>query len=140
MKSIILFSFVSLAICGSTKKSNCPPEGFNTIKDFDVTQYMGTWHAQAQSVTSYLPKNRNYCVQAIYDLKNKETVAIDNYSNEGEVNGKISGGNFEANIPDLKNPSKLRVGPTWLPNFFKGPYWLVYAEKDQSGVYSCIFN
>merc|ERR1711959_694694 len=39
---------------------------------------------------------------------------------------------LNANIPDLDDPSKLRVGPAFLPPALYGPYWVVFAGGENA--------
>jgi hypothetical protein len=50
-------------------------------------------------------------------------------ANSNKVNGKVSdsGGTLQAIIPNPEFPSKLEVGPKFLPHALYGPYWVIAA-------------
>merc|ERR1711916_308864 len=76
-------------------------------------------------VVRYLPENQFYCVRAQYTLKSEDKIRVENYANNDRVNGPDTGGELEASIKDLNDPSKLLVGPTFIPDLFRGDYWVL---------------
>jgi lipocalin len=99
---------------------------------------MGKWFVQAQQPTRYLREESNFCVTANYTILDSKTIKVVNYANDKAVNGKSRGGELRAVIKDATVPSKLSVGPKFLPNFLKGPYWVVATGpiSEGTGLYS----
>lgn len=120
----------------SSKK--CPPKNFATVTAFDINAYVGKWYVQAQQPTRYLPEKRNYCVTANYTILDSKTIKVVNYANDNAVNGQPKGGELRAIIKDPAVPSKLSVGPKFLPDSIKGPYWIVKTGPifEDTGLYS----
>jgi lipocalin len=115
---------------------SCPPAGFDSIQKFDLAAYVSKpWYIQQQAVTTYLPKDQNYCVSADYTLLEKKTffgydIKVRNIAYE--KNGKVhdSGDLIYAKIVDGKT-GKLEVAPSFLPAFLSGEYWVIdYDESD----------
>eukprot|EP00877_Chromochloris_zofingiensis_P014166 jgi/Chrzof1/9002/Cz03g32150.t1 len=134
--------------------TSCPPKGFDSVKNFNLTKYIAApWYVQQQVPLTYQPKNTLYCVRAKYvliDPKNTtKGLKVLNYANTGKVNGPAMGtsgaaGNqtFELNaipspFPSAKATaaSKLLVAPSFVLQRFPpaavvnmrggGPYWVV---------------
>lgn len=120
-----------------SSSSICPPKNFTTVTDFNVEAYMGKWFVQAQQPTSYLPFDNNFCVTANYTLLDSKTIQVVNYANVGAINSNPKGIELRGIIKDPAVPSKLSVGPKFLPNFLKGPYWIVYTSdiNKETGLY-----
>lgn len=122
-----------------TDSSQCPPPGFDSVADFNVADYISApWYIQKQAEISYQPANMLYCVRANYTETapvypgSKLELIVDNYAREGSVSGSDQSGSaltLAASIKDLSDPSKLVVGPTFLPVIFRGPYWVVATSE-----------
>jgi len=114
-----------------------------TVLPFDIDAYIAApWYVQAQQPVFYQPENTLYCVRAIYQ-RNPDSSAeliVDNYANENRVNGPRMGSGLtfltavipdaaflKAVLPDASVPSKLSVGPSFLPTASYGPYWVIAA-------------
>lgn len=143
-----MLSMVSLAMLLGASSAACPPEGFSSAKDFNLTAYVkGRWYIQEQMETSYLPKTQNYCVFADYTLLAKKTfwgydVHVHNHAEEqdGTVHdsdgkGGPPFGGINAKIVDAKT-GKLEVAPGFLPTFLAGPYWVI--DYDEAEGYSIV--
>ena len=84
-------------------------------------------------------------MRARYEIIDDATLLVRNYGNKGEVNGPASGTSGAANstlkliakIPDASKPSKLIVGPSFIPAFkpLFGDYWIVALGSNEGGVY-----
>jgi len=119
----------------------CPPEGFSSIKDFDLDKFISKrWYIQQQMETSYLPKSHNWCVYAEYRKLAKKSfwgydVGVHNHAEEkdGTIHDSdkdLPGGGILAKIVDQKT-GKLEVAPYFLPTFLSGPYWVIdYSEAE----------
>ena len=115
----------------------CPE--ITTLADFDLEAYSSAkWYVHEQAVTTYLPKENNYCVTAEYTVMNRRTfwgytVRVNNSAKN--INGEEFGGILYA-AQNKDEPAKLKVAPGFLPPFLAGPYWILdYQETtaDQDG-------
>lgn len=126
-----------LAVAHATPvATSCKP--VRTMAPFNVSWFVAhKWYVQAQQPISYLPANEIYCVTAEYTQTSATSVDVHNYANSDRVNGKVSdsGGTLQAIIKDPNFPSKLAVGPKFLPHVLYGPYWVVAAGGAQPGSY-----
>merc|ERR1711992_507744 len=93
---------------GANATVSCPPPGFNSVETF-------------------------YCVRASYKQLGDDAVQVLNTANKGSVDGpqQNDGPPLKAVIPDLSDPSKLKVGLEFLPNESYGDYWVVFAGPDE---------
>jgi len=136
-----MFRATTLAGLAIAVAATCPPEGFSSIKDFDLDGFIAKrWYIQQMMETSYLPKTHNWCVYAEYrKLANKSfwgyDVAVHNHAEEqdGTIHDSdkdIKGGGIYAKIVDEK-AGQLGVAPWFLPTFLAGPYWIIdYNEEE----------
>lgn len=125
---------LSLVGCMARAAEQCPPPGFDSMSPFNLSAWVEhPWYIQEQMPVSYLRENRFYCVRAMYERIGEKEVKVLNEARDGSVTGEIRGREFglKAVIPDLDDPSKLKVGPTFLPSFLYGPYWILYAGPDE---------
>ncbi|KAI7844839.1 hypothetical protein COHA_001493 [Chlorella ohadii] len=138
-------------------RQRCPPPGFDALQDFNVTQYIAQrWFVQKQEPLVYQPADRLFCVFAEYQPLREDPLdglLVNNYANEGAVNGPVVGTSevadgplTTATIPNKRRPSKLRVaislggGESFRPIQLGrgGDYWVVAAGQsvdpaDRSG-------
>ena len=124
----------ALAFVGA-QAAECPPPGFDSAKDFNISAWVDhPWYIQRMMPVFYLPEDSFYCVRASYEQVSDDTVEVSNVAREGSVDGKERGGDMtlNANIPDLDDPSKLRVGPAFLPPSLYGQYWVVFAGGENA--------
>jgi len=104
------------------------------VADFDIEAYTtGRWYIHQQAVTRYSPVEQNFCVSALYVLKDRGTfwgytVSVNNSAQNKD--GDIFGGELCAYRTD-SNLGKLAVAPCWLPKFFAGPYWVVAYDETE---------
>lgn len=144
----VLLGWVALlAVVVLGQGETCPPPGFDSAPDFNVTEYIAErWYIQKQIPVVYQPVDQLFCVTAIYEQKDpndlSEGIFVYNYQNEGGVNGKAistredDGGLFSgpltAIVDDPSDPSKLKVGLTGVTGrpVFPGPYWVVAFDPD----------
>lgn len=117
------------------EKDGCPPPGYDSVQNFDVADYISApWYSQLQAVNSYQAKDELYCVRANYTetrppkfSKAKKELIVDNYARRGAVDGRETSEGFtlRASITNVSEPSKLVVGPRFLPVRLRGDYWVV---------------
>ena len=123
--------------------AQCPPAGFDTVKDFDLKSFIAKrWYIQQQMAIKYLPASQNRCVYAEYKLKEKPStfgydVSVHNHAElvEPPHTPYDSGDKICAKIVD-KARGKLEVAPCFLPTFAAGPYWVI--DYDEAAGYALI--
>jgi lipocalin len=119
--------------------SMCPPEGFETVENFDISSFISAkWYIQQQMPTKYLPVSQNYCVTAEYARKGKSVfgwdIQVHNLAVEKDGTRHDSGSLLCAKV-DNEARGQLKVGPCFLPPWLPGaagPYW-VLAFDDAKG-------
>ena len=95
------------------------------------------WYVQQQMTVRYQPEDTLYCVRASYTLEPDGSVSVLNTANRGAVDGARQNPTLtrlRAVVADPQSdvpPSKLLVGPRFLPRFAYGPYWVVAASPEQ---------
>jgi len=149
-KSLLLKHLLHETSADGNSETQCPPAGFDSVKDFDLARYISEpWFVQKQIPVQFQPEDTLFCVRAEYipiDPENPlDGVLVRNYANRGEVNGPPTGtsgaggpsafpGRFIASVPDPEDPSKLNVGfalsETATTPLFGGPYWVVAIDED----------
>jgi len=131
----------------------CPPEGFDSVANFDINTYIeAPWYVQAQVPLIYQSKDQLFCVKATYKPINEDDpeagVIVYNYANQGRVNGPSMGtsedDDFLVALPaehGSTSPtaaSKLEVGPkaisgiSFLRGAAFGPYWVVAVGESEA--------
>lgn len=131
MLGSLVFSVAFSVVAGT-----CPPQGFDSTNNFDLASFASKpWYIQQQAVTTYLPKEQNYCVSAEYTVLNKKTllgydIKVHNIAHEQD--GKIhdSGDLIYAKVVDAKS-GKLEVAPYFLPTVASGAYWVIDYDESQ---------
>ena len=135
-----------LATVGLATAQFCPPPGFASVGDVNITEYTSrTWFIQEQQVNGYQTENDLFCVTATYELDNAPSVpffdgtvvGVYNYANRGGINEGIpaampSSPGLCARELDSNDPSKLAVAPCFLPNALAGPYWVIALGGESS--------
>ncbi|KAJ3091228.1 hypothetical protein HK102_001246 [Quaeritorhiza haematococci] len=133
MKTVpVLSAFAAIAVgCAfAAPKSDdvkCPPSQFRTVDNLDVDAFMGRWYVQKQSEAPFVDKTRNFCNYAQYTRVKTDKIDVFNYGNEAKVNGKVVSAKLVGRVPNLNEPSKLKVGQSWIPfgTTFYAPLWVV---------------
>jgi apolipoprotein D and lipocalin family protein len=119
LKSIIMILSI---LCFSCSKS----QPLETVKNVDLTKYMGKWYEIALFPQSF-EKGCN-CTTAEYSFE-KDFVRVINSCNRGGVNGKLTLARGKAFVLKGSNNSKLKVQFFWP---FKGKYWIIDLADDYS--------
>jgi len=108
-----------------------------TQKDFDLMSYVSKpWYVQQQMATEYLPKTRNFCVVAKYEVMAwtsfwRYTIQVQNIARDADGTVHDSGSLLRAYNADKYDPAKLAVAPWFLPKILSGDYWiLAYSERE----------
>lgn len=126
----------------------CP--AVTTADPFDLRAYVTAhpWYVQQQQPTRYQPSSDLFCVRASYAFESDATdadalarasVAVLNTANRGAVDGPPQNARrtkLRAVVdPSARasSPSKLRVGPRFLPRAAYGPYWIVAVSPATPG-------
>ena len=123
-----------LAMAVKAQEGTCPPTGLKPVAPFDLAAYVSEpWYVQKQAPNSYQPVDSLYCVRAKYGIVDPAAspvrVNVNNYSKRGSVSGTVRGGDLAAVVRG-ENEGRLAVGPSFLPDFLKGPYWVVHFDND----------
>ena len=137
---ILLATLLSIANAAITISFRCPPEGFNSVQNFNSKDYFsGDWYPVKQVVNSYQPEDSLYCVAATYTMVttpkcsllgcDDKQVDVYNRAKRGSVTGETRGGNLVGVIPNADDSSKALVGPKFVPQLFYGDYWVVAVGK-----------
>jgi len=118
--------------CIGAALAQCPPEGYNSVSPFSIDAYIGAdrtpWYIQQQQAISYQPEESLFCVRARYERLDNGRIGVDNSARIGSIDGpQQNAGGFQLNavVVDEADPSKLAVGPPFLPPALYGPYWVV---------------
>jgi len=133
MKNSLSVAAVLVVAMVASVSAVCPPPGYDSVQPFSLEAYVsdGTpWFVQQQVPISYQPENSLYCVRARYTELPNGRINVDNSARVGSIDGsQQNAGGFQLNavVPDAAVPSKLAVGPPFLPPLLYGPYWVVAA-------------
>ena len=126
--------FFSSFAANDTNAARCPPVA--TASPFDLAAYVEShpWYVQEQQPNAYQPASALFCVRAAYAWEDaaKTRVAVLNTANEGGVDGPPANARktrLRAVVPDPAVPSKLAVGPRFVPSALYGPYWVVAVSS-----------
>merc|ERR1711990_1236003 len=119
---------------GANATVSCPPPGFNSVENFNLSAWTEhPWYIQEQMPVIYQQPESFFCVRASYKQLGDDAVQVLNTANKGSVDGpqQSDGPPLKAVIPDLSDPSKLKVGLEFLPNESYGDYWVVFVGPDE---------
>jgi lipocalin len=137
MRLAACFFGFAVAAVQADAHAQCPPAGFETVKDFNLNGFISKrWYVQQQMEVSYLPKSRNRCVYADYSLKKGSLwgyeVQVRNHAEDVAPPHEVSdsGNKLCAKVVDEKR-GKLKVAPCWLPPVFAGKYWVLDFNEEQ---------
>lgn len=129
--------FFSSFAANDTNAARCPPVA--TASPFDLAAYVEShpWYVQEQQPNAYQPLSSLFCVRAAYAWEDaaKRRVAVLNTANEGAVDGPRTNERktkLRAVVPDETVPSKLAVGPRFVPSAFYGPYWVLAVKPSDA--------
>lgn len=137
-----LFSFPAHIEAGNLLRGLRGPSAcktVNTSDPFDLKSYTAhPWYVQQQQVINYQPLDSLFCVRASYTLaEGGGSVSVLNTANVGSVTGPAQNADMmrlRALVEDTSGrtpPSKLLVGPSFLPRFVYGPYWVVAVSPSE---------
>ena len=112
-----------LACLCSCKQTDAQME---TVKNVDVTRYMGTWYEIARFPHSF--EKDLVGVTATYTLQENDRIMVLNQGYKHSLGGKLKQTRGVAKIPDMNNPGRLKV-KFFL--FFGADYYIL--ELDQEG-------
>jgi apolipoprotein D and lipocalin family protein len=90
------------------------------VQDFEVQRYLGLWF----EIASFPQSFQKGCTgtTAEYSLINSSTVRVVNKCYQDSLDGELREAHGKAKIPDLNEPSKLKVSFFWP---FSGAYWVI---------------
>ena len=124
------FAAIVATLIAAQAEAACQP--ITTVEGLDLVEFSrASWYVQAQQVTRDQPAEDLFCLTATYDLDQPSvpffsgtTISVNNYGNNGGVNGDFRGGPLCGRLPNDDVTSKLLVAPCFLPNFAAGDYWV----------------
>ena len=133
---VVVAVFANGVDAGSLRRTDPACKTVETVPDLDLSAYTThAWYVQQQQVVRYQPLDAFYCVRAEYTLNDAgDEVEVFNTARNGGVDGdptNAQGMKLRALVEDKDvSNSKLLVGPTFLPRFTYGPYWIVATSPD----------
>jgi len=133
---VVVAVFANGVDAGSLRRTDPACKTVETVPDLDLSAYtLHPWYVQQQQVVRYQPLDAFYCVRAEYTLNDAgDEVEVFNTARNGGVDGdptNAQGMKRRALVEDKDvSNSKLLVGPTFLPRFTYGPYWIVAVSPD----------
>ena len=103
------------------------------VLPFDLNSYVSAeWYVLEQKTTWYQPERDLFCVRANYTLVNDNEIEVWNTATRDGVNGTPRNAQgymkLRGVVEDPSYPSKLLVGPKFLPKRLYGPYWVVATD------------
>ena len=127
------FSTVAAAFAMTLYSADAACQAVTTVEGLDLDEFTrASWFVQAQQVVQFQPEDNLFCLTATYTQDNPNvpffsgpTISVENYGNEGGINGPSKGGPLCGRLPNVEDPSKLLVAPCFLPNFAAGDHWVV---------------
>ncbi len=109
----------------STHCNSQAPMKVETVKNLELSKYLGKWYEIARLPHSFEKNMMN--VTAIYSMRSDGKIAVVNEGYLFSANGKYKIANGKAWIPDPSVPSKLKVQFFWP---FSGDYYVVDLEPN----------
>jgi lipocalin len=125
-----------LFLVASAATAMCPPTGFETVENFNITDFIsGKWYIQQEMPTQYLPVSQNFCIEADYALKGRNVfgwdIQVHNFAQEKDGTIHDSGTFLCAKVVN-KARGQLKVGPCFLPPWLlgsSGAYWVMAFDS-----------
>ena len=73
--AVVAACCAATATVASAQEIECPPPGFDSKQNFNLTKYTGPdrWYVQEQMEILYLPLTWNYCTSAQYTVLSEDT-------------------------------------------------------------------
>ena len=96
-----------------------------TVKHLDIEKYLGTWYEIARFPHSF--EKGLVGVTATYSLRKDGKIRVVNQGFKGTLDGKLSTAEGKAKIPDLNDPSRLKVS---FFLFFYGDYYVLELDEE----------
>ena len=96
-----------------------------TVKRLDIEKYLGTWYEIARFPHSF--EKGLVGVTATYSLRKDGKIRVVNQGFKGTLDGKLSTAEGKAKIPDLNDPSRLKVS---FFLFFYGDYYVLELDEE----------
>lgn len=138
----------SSATFGLFGHGNCPPDGFDSLSEFDFADFVSTsrWYSIQQRPVRAQPLSGFYCVYAEYELARfcpfclgRPKITVFNRALRNSVTGSETSVNFRAIVSrPRRHPARALVAPRFLPIGlfpYLSNYWVIDA-----GTYDDIVN
>lgn len=107
------------------------------MRDINMTSFFAnqkSWYVQEQMTVIYQREADLYCVRDTYTQLMDRTLDLTTHWKKRDSD-KWSVAHMNGYIEDLNNPSHFLVGPKLIPNFLRGPYWIIDAGVGRDGAY-----
>jgi len=119
---LIVTCFMSFYSCNS--QNNQPKINTVTVKDLDLSRYLGTWYEIARYPNSF--EKDLVGVTATYSLKADGKIKVINQGFLKTLDGKLSVAEGKAKRPDISSPGKLKVA---FFLFFYADYYVLELDS-----------
>lgn len=108
MKNISVIFFLFVIFCSQCySQNNSTMIDNSTVKELDLTRYLGTWYEIARFPHSF--EKDLVGVTATYSLKPNGKIKVVNQGHVKDLDGRLKIAEGKAKIPDKKEPGKLKV-------------------------------
>lgn len=97
----------------------------SVVNNFDVDKYLGKWYEIARFDHSF--EKGMQAVTATYSYRDDGMIKVVNSGYKGSLDGEFSEAIGKAKIPNINEPSKLKVSFFWI---FYGDYFVLDIDKD----------
>lgn len=96
-----------------------------TVKELDLSRYLGTWFEIARFPHSF--EKNLVGVTATYSLKEDGKIQVLNQGYKNTLDGELSIAEGKAKIPNKAEPGKLKVSFFWI---FYGDYYVLELDEN----------
>ena len=124
-KISIVISILSIILLFTYCKTNDHMINSETVKEFDIEKYLGTWYEIARYPHSFEKDLTG--VTAIYSWRKDGKIKVVNKGYKNSLEGKEDIATGKAKIPDLNEPAKLKVSFFWI---FYGNYYVLELDDN----------
>jgi lipocalin len=131
MRVFRLLLILSFLLSFSCSKTNSRMIDKTTVKELDLTRYLGTWYEIARFPHSF--EKNLVGVTANYSLREDGKIKVLNQGYKNTLDGELSVAVGKAKIPNKLEPAKLKVSFFWI---FYADYFVL--ELDENYQYAMI--
>lgn len=124
IKSFLLIPIVMILLFSCSEN---PP--LETVQEFNINKYMGTWYEIARLPNSF--EKGLECCTATYSLKDNGKIKVVNAGRKISDRDKLKEATGTAWIPDENYPGQLKVRFFWP---FAGDYYIIHLDDNYQHV------